>query len=57
MNISGTTILFSSVTLWHGMLIRPTDIFLYETETGKNIQFLILTITGGREIGKRKGRT
>jgi len=39
------------------MLARPTDIFVYYTATGENIQFLILAITGGREISERKERT
>jgi hypothetical protein len=36
------------------VLTRPTDIVVYYSKTGENIQFLILAITGGREIGERK---
>jgi hypothetical protein len=39
------------------MLTRPTDIFVYYTATGENIQFLILAITGEREVGEGKERT
>jgi hypothetical protein len=38
------------------MLTRLTDIFVYYTETGENIHFLVLAITGGGERKRERYR-